>query len=72
MADKHVHSEDPRKPKIVAALKAISGGNKVTLVRETGPNTFKGKCLKSVPGSKGKLWDHLGHFTVTLEEEGKE
>lgn len=61
---KHVHSGDPRKPAIVAALKAASGGNKITNVYESGPNCFHGDALKYNPAKRA--YTDLGHFTVTL------
>lgn len=42
---KHVKSDDPRKPAIVAAIKAASGGTKVTLVQEVAPGVFQGDAI---------------------------
>ncbi len=65
---KHVHSADPRKASVVAALKAKSGGTKVTLLREVAPHTFTGSCLR--PGARkgnGKRgYEQLGEFTVEV------
>jgi len=62
---KHVHSADPRKAAVVAALKAASGCRKVTTVQEVTSvregsltpfvDTFTGNCMnpnnaESVPG----------------------
>lgn len=62
MSAKHVHSADPRKAAIVAALKKKSGGTKVTLLKEIAPNTFTGSCLRSV----GRRYEQLGEFTVEV------
>lgn len=61
----HVKSDDPRKPAIVAALKAKSGATKVTMVRQVGPTTFSGDCMK--PMSKfSKQYMKLGSRRVDL------
>lgn len=66
MSRKHVHSSDPRKPDIVAALKRKSGGTKVTLLVETVPGTFQGKCMWRTPRSS--TWADLGVFQITDAE----
>lgn len=61
MAGKNVTSKDPRKPGIVAALKALSKGRKVTLLKEVSPGVFEGHCL----GDKvGRSFTALGCFQV--------
>lgn len=74
MAKKHVHSKDPRKPQIVAALKKRSGGNKVTLLTETlhpiSGLCFEGHCSKKCPGGRGTGYQSLGFFIVTAKEAG--
>lgn len=42
---KSIHSADPRKAAIVAALKAASGCRKVTTVKETKDGAFFGNCM---------------------------
>ena len=64
---KHVHSKDPRKRAIVAALRRASGGTKVTMLEEIAGGLFQGSCLKKGPT---KIWDNLGKFTVTAKEAG--
>jgi hypothetical protein len=76
MAKKHVHSQDPRKPAIVAALKQKSGGTKVTLLAEVEPGVFEGSCMrtatKRVETFYGavKRFEELGMFRVTAAEAG--
>lgn len=70
-----VRSDDPRKARIVSALKVASGGSKVTNVTEdTTAGTFSGDCMvmnrrgcrRDFPGEP--LWKALGRFTVTAAE----
>lgn len=73
---KHVHSRDPRKKQIVAALKAKSGGTKVTLVEETKDGTFRGLCMKRATKVEktwygaNMLFERIGTFEVTAAECG--
>lgn len=58
---KNITSKDPRKAAIVAALKRVSGGTRVTNVFETPDcNGFMGSCMKRADGR----WHGLGSFTV--------
>lgn len=73
----HVNSKDPRKYKIMLALKIKSGGSKVTLLEEIKPGVFKGHCQKQEIivdqagyAHKTGKWTTLGDFTVTKEEVG--
>ncbi len=60
---KNIKSTDPRKPAIVAALKRLSGGTKVTNVFEAPhSNGFMGNCFTKRAPYHG--WDDLGSFTV--------
>jgi hypothetical protein len=59
----NVTSRDPRKPQIVAALKQLSGGNKVTLVKQVDLDKFEGRCLK---GNRYG-YEVLGTFTVHIK-----
>lgn len=74
MAKKHVHSQDPRKPKIVEALKRKSGGTKVTLLVEVEPGLFEGKCMKPATTTEQtwygaiKRYEEVGFFRVTSRE----
>ncbi len=43
-----VHSQDPRKKKIVAALKYKTGATKVTQVVQLRTGDFSGNCLQRV------------------------
>lgn len=65
----HVHSQDPRKKKITDALKAKSGGTKITLVKEVSDENgvrFIGQCL-----AKGLInWTNLGTFSVRAKDIG--
>lgn len=58
-----IKSNDPRKPAIVAALRQLSGGSKVTLVKEVGKGLFTGHCLikNAAHGFKS-----LGYHEVSL------
>lgn len=75
---KNVTSKDPRKPRIVHALKKKSGGNKVTLLKEISPGVFQGHCMKPERIKEGGFFlstgksESLGNFTVTAEEAGLE
>lgn len=42
---KPVRSKDPRKPAVMAALKAASGCRKVTMVEELKAGGFSGNCM---------------------------
>lgn len=74
---KHIHSKDPRKPAIVAALKAKSGGTKVTMLQQIMPCTFQACCMrqiKSACNSQGIARTHfesLGVFEVVLNLDEK-
>ena len=67
---KHVRSDDPRKPKIVKALKWQSGCTKVTMIREVGSGRFEGDCFARTASGTWELrgrwvacFDALGSFT---------
>jgi hypothetical protein len=68
MAGKNVTSKDPRKPGIVSALKALSRGNKVTMVKEVSPGVFEAHCLgpKNVRlnGRGYSKFSSLGYYRV--------
>ena len=59
---KRVTSTDPRKPAIVAKLKAASGGTKVTNVFEHRDGSFTGDCMTKQPGER--QWTNLGQFEI--------
>ena len=59
---KSVKSSDPRKAAVVAALKAASGGSKITSVVERKDGSFAGHCMAS--GKRG--YDSLGYWAVEL------
>ena len=67
---KHIHSKDPRKPAIVAALRKASGGTKITMLEEIAVGVFQGSCLKKSQSFKKNYWDNLGKFTITAKEAG--
>lgn len=54
---KNVTSSDPRKPAIVAALKAVSACRKVTSVVEVAPNTYQGNCMNPNAGGVPGFWE---------------
>jgi hypothetical protein len=64
---KPVKSDDPRKPKILAALKAKAGVSRITNVREASgiPGNFAGDALEYVPAT-GK-YINKGTFEVSVE-----
>lgn len=68
MATKNVKSTDPRKKGIIAAIKAKSGGTKVTMVKELGDGTFQGDAM--IAGPRGGKAQRLGTFVVTPTEAG--
>ena len=63
MAGKAVTSKDPRKPGIVSALKALSCGRKVTMVKEVRPGVFEGHVLGEKRTS-GHGYCALGFYRV--------
>lgn len=63
---KNVHSKDPRKPAIVAALKIKSGGTKITDLRELNDGRFEGDAYRHMPGAR--RYFGLGRFIVTPAE----
>lgn len=75
----NVRSNDPRKPAIVAALKAQAQCGKVTNVREN-TLTFEGHCLRAMPHDRvarglRRAWESLGihqvpKSAVQLPQEG--
>ena len=65
---KNIKSTDPRKKLISNAIKAKSGGSKVTLVKELNDGTFQGHALKTK--GRDQPQDSLGFFIVTKEEAG--
>jgi hypothetical protein len=79
---KNVTSNDPRKPAIVAALKRISGGTKVTLLKEVdvareGSGEVVTAFSAHVLGPNTERSSHnpgpfksLGYFTITAKEAG--
>jgi hypothetical protein len=72
MRRKNIHSQDPIKSCVVAALKTASGGSKVTCVTAlyrgestaAYPEAYCGRCFKRVGGT----CSYVGNFTVTAEE----
>jgi hypothetical protein len=61
---KHVRSTDPRKPRIVAALRIVGGGTKVTNLSEVSDG-FEGNVLKYVGA---RQYEDLGRFKVLHSE----
>ena len=59
---KNVKSDNPIKKIVVSRLKASSGANRVTLVKDHGDGTFSGHCLK---GDRAG-YTSLGTFKITL------
>lgn len=57
---KNISSKDKRKPAITIRLKHVSGGNKVTLVKESDTH-YEGHCLKHMPDGK---YQKLGTFKI--------
>jgi len=58
---KAIKSTDPRKSTIVRFLKAISGADKITSVREDDKGIFWGRAFKSLGGRK---YEYLGETTI--------
>jgi hypothetical protein len=72
-----VKSTDPRKPKIMAALKRRSGANRVTNVVELWTQSgalaghyFRGHCMKLNPTTG--FYDSIGETTIAAAEAGLE
>lgn len=63
---KNVKSTDPRKKQVVNAIKAKSGANKVTLVKQLRDGSFQGHAMK---GDR-QGYQSLGMVTVTAQEAG--
>lgn len=62
----HLKSNDPRKPRVVAALKAKSGCSKITNVEAAKDGSaFQADCLKK---GTGRGFQNLGTFGVTAAE----
>jgi hypothetical protein len=60
-------SRDPRKAKIVAALKAATGATSITMVKEvigTSPPRYRGHCFR-----KMQEWDGAGYYEIQLGNE---
>ena len=60
---KNVSSKDTRKPGIVSALKALSRGRAVTMVKEVTPGVFEGNCLGDSTHPM-RRFSALGRFRV--------
>ncbi len=68
---KRVHSNDPRKPRIVAALKKASKCRKVTNVREYPEyGTFEGDCMWPEEGTRDAEEWAATRMIVKAEECG--
>ena len=71
MTTKNVTSKDPRKPVVLAALKAAAGGTKITNVQDDGGGWFSGDAFKldragrenRDPGRTSK-WAPLGRYQI--------
>ena len=64
MKKKPVKSTDPRKRRIMEALKSVSGGNKITNVKEDSVHYF-GKAMKKVDLADGGYgYQMLGEFKI--------
>lgn len=65
---KHVHSRDPRKPAIIAAMRRKLGIKvRITELKE-GPGHFVGNALKYIPSTTGHrigFYEALGEVMVT-------
>lgn len=61
-----ITSKDPRKAGIVSALKALSRGSKVTMVKEVAPGVFQGHCMAKDPNNMTRrvVMASLGYFKV--------
>lgn len=62
-----VKSTDNRKKQIMNAIKAKSGANKVTIVKELKDGSFQGHAMK---GNRTDGYKSLGMVNVTAEEAG--
>ena len=60
-----ITSKDPRKKKIVEALKMVSKSRKVTRVIQTPSGYFHGHCYSPAPNGK---WNWLGVYSVKLDD----
>lgn len=60
--NKHVSSKDLRKKAVVAKLKQVSKGRKVTNVKEVGVGRFEGDCMEQHVG--GHDWHFIGRYYV--------
>lgn len=71
--EKHLKSTDPRKARVVAALKNASGCSKVTNVTEnTSDGSYSGDCLKKKTAGRGGEWEKVGRWNVKLESAAQQ
>lgn len=65
---KHIHSQDPIKPLIVAAIKRKAHCTKVTCVEQRSDGTYSGQALRRKPGGRNAGYHVIGIVFVTQEE----
>jgi len=63
---KHIKSDDPRKRGFTDALKKLSGGTKVTMVKEDSEFVY-GDCLAPIyeEGHRKPRYKHLGNLKIS-------
>lgn len=71
---KNVTSKDPRKARIVQALKEMNRCQRVTELKEIEPGVFEGTCLRydgtgALTGCQGG-YENIGRLQVLAEEAG--
>lgn len=70
-----IEQNDPRRLRIIAALKRKSGASKVTMLEELDDGSFKGHCFRVRPthvngGAIRSQLESLGFFIVTKQDVG--
>lgn len=70
-----MEKEDPRRKRLIEALKRKSGASKVTGIEELPDGSFRGQCFRVrlgtvMNGSVGSQLLSIGFYTVTAQDAG--
>lgn len=69
MAKKHLPSSDPRKTRVVQAMKEKFSARKITLVIDNGDGSFTANALRRHP-TDSRCFVSIGDVTITAAEAG--
>lgn len=67
--NKPITSNNPAKPRIMAALKAAHNCTRITNLRQVGVDTYEGNCLVIDRSNPWKRYQDQGRKQVTVKVE---